>query len=390
MSNLSGSVIITWTGCSNFFPGDTPFGFYDNDYQFQQDADKVAKFCATRLGYPLVDIELQSGSFYAAFEEAITVYGNEIYNFKIRDNYLTLEGFNTGSTLNDKVINPNLGGIIRIAENYASEAGVGGFVDYHTGSIMLTASKQDYDLNEWASLSASLTPGDSIEIKRIFYQGTPAITRFFDPYAGTGAGQQSLLESFGFGAMSPAISFVLQPIYFDIQKIQAIEFNDIVRRSAYSFDLVNNKLRIFPIPGHDAPLFFHYIKRSERDTPISPYYSGSNLVTNPSNVPYVNPRYAYINSVGRQWIFQYALAISKEMLGYIRGKYQSLPVPGDIVNLNSSDLLTSATKDKSDLLEQLRLMLDSVSRQKQLEMKKTESDNIQGALNNVPLPFYIG
>lgn len=387
---ISGSVIVTWTGGSCFSLGDTPFGFYDNDRQFQTDADKVADFCARRLGWPLVDIELQSGSFYAAFEEAITVYGNEIYNFKIRDNYLTLEGFNTGSFLNDKVISPNLGGIIRIAENYASEAGVGGFVTYHTGSITLQQDQQMYDLNAWATVSASLTAGDSIEIKRVFHQQTPAISRFFDPYAGTGTGQQSLIESFGFGSMSPAISFVLQPIYFDIQKIQAIEFNDTVRRSGYSFDLINNQLRVFPIPSHQMPLFFHYIKRSDRDNPISPYYSGSNLVTNPSNVPYQNPRYAYINSVGRQWIFQYTLAICKEILGYIRGKYQVVPVPGDSVTLNQSDLLASATKDKQDLLEQLRNMLDSTSRQKQLEMKKSESDNIQGTLNNIPLPIYIG
>ncbi len=181
-------VRVIWQGDSNFSPGDTPFGFYDNDYQFQCDADKFAKFAAIRLGYPLTDIELQSGSFYAALEEAITTYGNEIYNFKIRDNYMSLEGFNTGSSLNNKLINPNLGGLIRIAENYGSEAGVGGFVTYYTGSVMLQPNKQEYDLNEWAAASASLTAGDSIEVKRVFHQGPPAMVRFFDPYAGTGTG----------------------------------------------------------------------------------------------------------------------------------------------------------------------------------------------------------
>lgn len=388
---MNNELRIIWAGDSEFSPGDTPFGFYDNDSDFQCDADKFAKFAAIRLGYPLTDIELQSGSFYAALEEAITVYGNEIYSFKVRDNYLSLEGFNTGSNLNNKVINPNLGGIIRIGENYASEAGVGGYTTYYTGSLLLQNNKQVYDLNAWASASASLQPGDSIEIKRIFHQGPPAILRFFDPYAGTGTGFQSLMETFGFGSFSPGINFTLMPIYFDLEKIQAIEFNDTIRKSAYSFDLINNQLRVFPIPLVDnMPLFFHYIKRSERDTPISPYYKGDNLISNPSNVPYINPTYKFINSIGRQWIFQYALAIAKEMLGYIRGKYTTIPIPGDNVTLNGPGLVQEALQMKKDLLEDLRKMLEDTSRQKQLEKKQQEAQSTQEIINKVPLPFYIG
>ncbi len=381
---------IIWTGTSTFTTGSTPFGFYDSDAQFQQDADKVANFCAQRLGYPTVDIELNSGSFYTAFEEAITVYGNEVYNYKIRDNYLTLEGFNTGSSLNNTVINPNLGGIIRIAENYGSEAGVGGTVTYYTGSLHLNYNQQIYDLNVWASASASLTPGDSIEVKRIFFQGPPAMVRFFDPYAGTGTGFQSLLESFGFGSFSPGVNFMLMPIYFDLEKIQSIEFNDTVRKSAFSFDIQNNKLKIFPIPAGGEVLLFHYIKRSERDTPINPNYSGSNLITNPSNVPYRNPVYSQINSVGRQWVYQYTLALAKEMLGLIRGKYQTIPIPDAEVTLNQSDLLTQAAAEKAALLEQLRMLLDETSRTKQLEKKREEAESIQTTLINIPLPIYIG
>jgi hypothetical protein len=382
--------IVIWTGTSQFFPGDTPFGFYDYDLQFQQDADKVARFCAVRLGYPLVDIELQSSSFYAAFEEAITTYGNEVYNFKIRDNYLSLEGFNTGSSLNNTVITPNLGGIIRIATNYGSEAGVGGNVTYYTASLHMTANQQVYDLNVWASQSASLSPGDSIEVKRIFYEGTPAMTRFFDPYAGTGTGFQSLLEQFGFGSFSPGVNFTLMPIYFDLEKIQAIEFNDQIRRSAFSFELINNKLRIFPIPPYDMSLLFYYIKKSERDTPISPFYSGSNLISNVSNVPYRNPVYGQINSTGKQWIYAYTLATAKEMLGYIRGKYSTVPIPGAEVTLNQSDLLSAAKEEKEALLAQLRELLGETSRTKQLEKKKEEADSIKSTLDQVPLPIYIG
>ena len=252
-----------YSGSVVFTTGSTPFGLYDTDTEFAQEAPLFANWCARRLGWPIVNVELQDINFFAAFEEAVTVYGNEIYQYKIRESYLMMEGNSTGSSFNNQVITPNLGTTIRIAETYASEAGVGGFVTYHTGSLTLTNGVQDYDLKAWASSSG--ISGSGIEVKRIFFESPPAIVRYFDPYAGTGTGMQSLLETFGFGQMSPGINFLLMPIYFDVQKIQAIELNDQIRKSAFSFDIVNNNLRIFPIPnnlyeGLNDKLFFHYIR----------------------------------------------------------------------------------------------------------------------------------
>jgi hypothetical protein len=376
--------IAIWNGTSNFTTGSTPFGFYDTDTEFSASADDVAKWCATRLGYPVVEIELQSGSFYAAFEEAVTTYGNEVYQWKIRENYLNLEGASTGSSLSNQLVTPNFGNIVRISEMYATEAGTGGKINIYTGSVALTASIQDYDLQ--AAVSASGITG-SIEIKRIFHEAPPAIVRYFDPYAGTGTGIQSLLETFGFGQFSPGINFLLMPIYFDVQKIQAIEFNDQIRKSAYSFDLVNNKVRIFPIPERDRILFFHYILTDERNNPVID--SRGNIVTNVSNVPYQNPVYSQINSVGKQWIRQYALALVKETLAYVRGKYSQIPIPGAEVTLNQSDLLADARSEKQALLEQLRAMLDVTSRKAQLEQQASEAEFISKQLNNVPMPIYI-
>ena len=378
-----------WTGQSSFFPGDTPFGFYDYDYQFQTDADRVASYCANRLGYPLVDIELQPVNFYTAFEQAVTTYGNEIYAYKVRQDYLSMEGASTGSSFNNSVIQPNFAGIIRLSQQYGEEAGVGGTVTYYTGSIETIANKQNYDLKTWAAASASLTPGDTIEVKRVFYESPPAIVRYFDPYAGTGTGMMNLLDTFGWGNYSPAINFLLMPINYDLQKIQAIEFNDQIRKSQYSFELVNNTLRIFPIPVvTGGKIFFEYIKNSERNNPIVPNSQGQ--VSNVSNVPYTNPVYNQINSVGRQWIYEYALALSKEMLGYIRGKYGTLPIPGAEVTLNSGDLVTAATAEKNALVEKLRNYLEETSREKLLERRSLEADYKQKELNMVPIPIYVG
>jgi len=378
--------ISIWPGSSSFFPGNTPFGFYDYDYQFQQDADRVAQFCATRLGYPMMEVELQSIHFYAAFEEAVTTYGNELYSFKIRDNYLSFEGNSTGSgTQNNVLARPNMGNIIRIAKQYGTETGTGGDVTWYSGSLPLKDKQQVYDLNEWA-ISQSIQGG--IEIKRVFYESPPAIVRYFDPYAGTGTGVQGLLETFGFGNYSPGINFLLMPVYADLEKIQAIEFNDQIRKSNYSFEIQNNQLRLFPIPdGRVEKLLFQYVKLSERN---AGFVSGSEgLISNVSNVPMGNPVYSQINSIGRKWIYEYALALSKEMLGLVRGKYEQVPIPGNEIRLNAGDLITQATNEKAALLERLRAFLDETSRKALLERKRDESDFIKNELSNVPNVIYI-
>jgi len=379
-------VPIIWTGTSEFETGSTPFGFYDTDSDFPTDADKVAEFCATRLGYPTVDVEMGSGSFYACFEEAVTTYGNELYLYQIRNNFINLEASKTGSELNNKVINPNLGNVIRLAENYGSEAGSGGTVTWYSGSIPLTASQQEYDLNAWKD-TQGIT--GSIEVKQVFYQNTPAIVRYFDPYAGTGYGSQQLMDVFGFGNYSPAANFLLMPIYFDVSVIQAIELNDQIRKSAFSFELINNNLRIFPIPNAEGQLFIQYIKVDERNAPTSPAFSGSNMVTDISNVPYENPTYKYINAPGRYWIFEYTLALAKELLGYVRGKYSQVPIPGAEVTLNQADLISAANVEKAALIEKLRTDLDENSRKMQLQRKAEEADAMKDTLEQVPLPIFI-
>jgi hypothetical protein len=377
-----------WPGSSSFFPGDTPFGFYDNDYQFQQDADKFATFASRRLGYPLVEIELQDLNFYAAFEEAITTYGNELYAYQVAENLLSFQGAPTSiGAANNQVVQENMASVVRLSQQYGEEAGVGGTVTWRTGSMALTASVQNYDMNAWAQ---SQGIQGRIEIKRIFYEAPPAITRYFDPYAGTGTGMMQMMDSFGWGSYSPAINFMLMPISYDMQKIQAIEFNDQIRKSQYTFELVNNQLRLFPIPiSHYHHLRFEYILESDRNNPYLDN-NGQTLITNASNVPYENPTYTAINSIGRQWIFEYSLAIVKEILGYVRGKYATIPIPGSEVTLNQGDLITAATNEKQALIERLRAYFDTTSRKTLLANKAEEAQSQMSILTDVPMCIFIG
>ena len=378
-----------WPGSSSFSPGDTPFGFYDNDFQFQQDTDKFARFAAQRLGYPLVEVELQDLNFYTAFEEAITTYGNELYAYQVADNLLTFQGATSSiGPVNEELPQENLSEIVRLSNQYGTEAGVGGNITYYTGSLPLIQGQQEYDMNAWASSSGI---EGRIELKRIFYESPPAITRYFDPYAGTGVGMQQMMESFGWGSFSPAINFMLMPMNYDLAKIQAIELNDQIRKSQYTFELVNNKIRIFPIPNNTAITYlsFHYVKLDEVN---QPYYDrdGREIITNASNVPYQNPNYTRINSIGRQWIFEYGLAIVKEMLGYVRGKYSQIPIPGSEVTLNQSDLISAATAEKGALIERLRTYFESTSRKTLLQKKAEEGEAQNKTLGQAPMTIFIG
>ena len=377
-----------WNGSSTFTPGETPFGFYDNDLQFQVDIDKFAVFASRRLGYPIVEIELQDLNFYAAFEEAITTYGNEIYAYQVAENLLTLQGApTTTSPGNNELVQGSLSNVILLSNQYGTEAGVGGTVSWHTGSLTLTPGVQNYDMKSWAD-SQNIQGG--IEIKRIFYENTPAITRYFDPYAGAGAGMMSMMDSMGFGGYSPAMNFMLMPLSYDLQKFQIIEFNDQIRKSQYSFELVNNMLRIFPIPnGRVDTLRFEYILLSDRNQPYVER-DGQNIITNASNVPYANPTYTTINSIGRQWVFEYGLAIVKEILGYVRGKYSTVPIPGSEVTLNQGDLISAATTEKQALIERLRAYLDTTSRKVLLENKSLEAEFQNKTIAQVPMTIFIG
>ena len=374
--------------------GNTNFGYYDNDADFVADMPKFVKYSTRKLGYPIEEVELQLSHIYGAFEEAVSTYGKEIHEYKIRENYLNLEGAPTGSgNINTTLIQPNLGAIIRLAKDYGSEAGTGGNVTYYTGSIALTLNQQNYDLNKWAEATASLAPGDSIEVKRVFYEIPPAVTRFFDPTIGTGFGYQNQLDSFGFGNMSPAINFMLLPVYADVLRIQGIEFNDQIRRSAYTFELINNQLKVFPIPVFERTLLFTYIKNSERGG-IGRGVNGvipQNLITNIGDVPYDVPIYKHINAPFRRWIFEYGVSVCKEVLGNIRSKYSVVEIPGNgsSVTLNGPALLDQSGKEKDSLLLQLRDTLTMSSRKTQLENKVAEAQALNQIQQTVPMLIYI-
>ena len=380
-----------WPGSSSFSAGNTPFGLYDTDNDFTSSADQTANWCAKRMGYPLTDIELQDVNFYACFEEAVTEYGNQVNTYNIRDNMVNLFGAATGSNLTQQKVSSNLGGLIELAEEYGTEAGSGGNVTYYTGSVTMSNDVQTYDLTDSSIVSLeSGTPGtDAIEIKRVFHEAPPAIARYFDPFIGTGLGSQQMLDSFGWGNYSPGVQFMMMPMFADALRLQGIEFNDQIRKSAYSFQIINDRINVWPIPDGSSftKVHFEYILKSDRSNPLK---GNTGTISDYSNVPYQDIVYTNINSTGKQWIRKYTLALAKEMLGYIRGKYSSIPIPNADVTLNGADLLSAGQSEKEALITELKEILDSMSRQMQLERKQAEADSLQQQMNKIPLKIYVG
>ena len=376
-----------WTGSAVFVTGSsTPFGIYDSDSEFRTEAPKVASWCAKRLGYPIIDIELEGENFFAVFEEAVSEYSAQVNQFNIRNNLGALQGRPTGVNYTGKQVNGSeLNNVIEISQAYGSQAGVGGRTSIKSGSINMTEGVQDYDLQEFADVAEG---GERISVTRVFYEATPAINRFFDPYSVSGQGTLNLIDEFGFGSFSPAAQFILMPLYEDMLRIQAIEFNDQFRKSAHTFNIVNNKLKIFPIPTSDYQLWFEYYVDTEfreNSTIVRP-----NVMSDYSNIEYNFATYSQINDVGKQWIRKYTLALAKEMLGAIREKYNTVPIPGSEVSLDGAALRAEAQTEKDNLITQLRENLEEVSRKTRMSNEAEMVDQQQKIIGKVPLAIYIG
>ena len=379
-----------YPGSSSFWPGQTPFGIYDNDYQFMCDAPKVALWCARRLGYPIQNVELIDENFYACFEEATSEYSSQVNQFNIRNNLTTLLGNPNNTNYSQKLVEgTNLAQLVGISDSYGTLAGVGGNVDIKKGSIQLQNGVQEYDLMQL--FANEMEGGRKIDIVRVFYEGTPAINRFFDPYSVSGQGTLNLIDEFGFGSFSPAAQFVLMPIYEDLLRIQAIEFNDQIRKSAFTFNIVNNKLRIFPIPSDLSTIKTLYFDYTVRDEFITASVTvKSNVVSDYSDVKYNFISYSKINDVGKQWIRKYTLALVKELLGAIREKYSTVPIPGSEISLDGAALRAEAQNEKEGLVTQLRENLEELSRKTQFENRSIEAQQTMEMLQKVPLLIYIG
>ena len=406
---------IIWNGLPGEVSGSTSFGYFDNDASFRYDAKSAAIWAARRLGYPSMDVELDSGSFYSCYEEAVLEYSAQILQFTARENMMSLIGSpnstssSTYVNYTNKPISPNLERMITISDQYGSEVGVGGNVTWKKSYITIEHGQQDYDLN--ALIAEASESGNAIEIKRVYHfepiaYGYGLSGVYNAPGVLGSAGQigtYGLLGDFGWeglaaGGIATGLSYTLMPVYEDLLRMQAVEFNFQMRRSGYSFEIRNNQLRIFPVPLNPARIWIEYVVKKEKliGTPNSltgsNYNAGVNesVTTNIGDAPFTVMDYNKINAHGKRWISKYFLACSRHTLGEIRSKYQTIPIPGSELILNGDALKQDATAEKETLITQLREDLERTSMQTQLQIQADIAENTRNVLTKLPQGIFVG
>ena len=369
--------------------GVTPFGFFDNDTVFQTDAPRAAEFVARKLGYPVVEVELIDKQIYACFEEAITTYGNQVNQFNAREFMMTLQGTPTANSATQKnVVGSAIPQMIKIASDYGMEAQSGGNTQVKRGYISASAYTQSYDLKTlWADVSES---GKAIEIRRVYHYMPPAIARYYDPFATTGLGLTNLMAEFGFDGYSPPVTFVMMPAYEDLLRIQAIEINDMIRKSQYGFEISNNIIRFAPIFTQNKTVFFDYMVVPDKQASVYQSGSAGQFASDLTNIPYTQIVYANTNSLSRTWIFRYTLALAKELLGIIRSKFENIPYPDGQIRMDGELLRREGLTEKEQLIKELQETLDQTGQKAQLQRQAENAKAMQEVFKNIPTLIYIG
>lgn len=390
--------VAVWPGSGSSPVGRTALGLYDDDDTFVEEAPKIATWICSTLGYPVMAVELTDEMIYKQLEQAVSEFSAKVNEYNMRDQMLALQGISTGSNISQTLIKSNpLPYIVEVSQMYGTEASVGGMVNFHKGYITMQSGVSEYDLQSlWASVSES---GNRMEIRRIWHERTPAMTRYFDPFAGSagmGLGVQNLLGEFGWQNFTIASQYLLMPMYETLLRAQAIEFNDMIRRSLYGFEIRNNKLRIQPVPVDDdsgVKLWFEYVLTRDKGAaqigaPGS-VGTGGGVASDYSNVPYSFIQYGRVNDVGKRWIWKYALALCKIVLGGIRSKYDTLPIPNSEMRLDGLTLRQEGQREVELLLEQLHETLTETGKRSQMEKARENEESAMDILRRVPTLIYI-
>jgi len=373
----------------------TPFGFFDSDSNFQTEADSMVTFVKRKLGDDVLSVELTSKQIWACFEEACLEY-SYIYNLNQAKSQLSsIMGSPTGSLSGKENQYPKntLEFALRLAEPYISNAGLGGSYNTISGSIVLEKNRQDYDLYTDLKDSAGIpivssslnSLGGKMKIYEVFHYSPQAAYRFFD----TTSAINYLNNEFSFESFTPETVFYVLPVFEDILRGGQMSLSNKVRRSNYSWMITGTKIRIFPTPTGTTNPMRLFIRAGFQHDPYNPSFKDGSIngVSGVGNAPFGNLSYSSLNSIGRQWIREFTLALAKELLGLIRSKFSTVPIPGGELTLNGGDLVTQGRDEKDKLITQFKEMLDSMTYDKLMETQATQLDNLQKILRGVPIPM---
>ena len=373
----------------------TPFAIFDSDSDFQVEADRMIVFVKRKLGDDVLSVELTKKQIWANLEESVLEYGSILNQYQAKSQLVNFLGMPTGSTMSgfeERYPRENLEYLTRFAEPYAMEAGIGGSYNMISGSIELERGRQDYDIytelknadgDVLFTSGSNSAPKTKLKIREVFHFNPQAAYRFFD----TTSAINYLNNEFSFESFTPETIFYVLPVFEDILRAGQLDLSNRVRRSNYSYEVIGTKIRIFPNPTQEDPKSL-YLRVQYYPDPLNPSYMDDTThgVSNLSNIPFGNLAYNRVNSIGKQWIRQYALALSKEQLGLIRSKFSSIPIPGSDLTLNGADLVAKGKEERTTLITQLKEMLETMTYDKLMEVAAARAESINKQLKFVPMP----
>jgi len=410
----TGSIATTGNGAANsvHYPlgiyVDTDSVLYDTNF-INGASDQVA-YTFKKLGGDVLDVELTIGNIYASYEEAVLEYSYIVNVHQSKNILHSSLGAATGTfdsdgqrTDSSKDSNVELkypkfkfGYNKRLMDQASTEAGIGGTQPIYSASFDTTRRVQDYDLQEIVYDASTETDSrfynkvgtNAITVRRVYYKTPHAMWRFYGYYGGLNAvGNMST-----YGMYADDSTYEVIPPWQN--KLQAITYEDAIytRNSHYSYEIKNNKLRIYPQPTTFGPtkIWIEFTTHEEPWDDQGDRQEGIGGVNNMNTLPLSNIPYKNINSIGKQWIRRFSLALVKETLGQVRSKFGNIPIPGNNVQLNGSALITEARAEQKELREELQKVLDELTYEKITEIQKNMVKNTQDTVQAYPYFIYQG
>jgi len=378
----------------------TPFGFFDAEASFQTEADSMVLFVKRKLGDDVLSVELTKKEIWACFEEACCEYSRLIHEMKITSDLTNVLGMPTGSTdLTNRYAKRTVEYLLRMAEPYATEAYVGGSYDATLGYIDLVSGQQDYNIYKDVKVASGANKDEVVyDTLASGSKGKLKVVELFhmEPLAS----QQFLLNAsnitnflatnFNYESYVNSTVFYVLPVFEDVLRRGMLETAFRVRRSNYSYEIIGSNLRIYPVPSTDLQTGKLFIKLMTPHNPLNPTsYTDDSIygISGPSNIPFGNIPFATINQPGKQWIRQYTLALCKELLGLIRSKFSTIPIPNADLQLNGDALVSQGREDKDKLTTQMKEFLGNLTHAKLLEQDALAAENMQKQLRYIPMPL---
>lgn len=369
----------------SYIPGSLPFSrYFDNDDDFLADVNNVASWIRMKLGEPLLNVELNENQIYLSFMESCLEFSsivNAYYAKSVLGEYIGHRFDKVSGSYENKLPNTSNLFLYNQTERYNEGSDVGGSYKEYTGSIDLEPDVQDYDLSVLPGVNASAS---NIIIGELYHYPPYIQYRFYSQASYV----NYLMNEFGIRYFTPETAYYLLPVWEDILRTQQYKMSHKLRRSNFSYLLLGNKLRIFPIPTISAKLWLTY-KVKEDVAPIR-NLPEEDAISNISNIPFNVIQYNKINSIGRQWIRRFALELSREQLGWHRSKFSTIPIPSSEVTLNGGELITRARESQDKLREELRQLLEDTTFQNIIKNKRETADALSEDLSNIPMPIFVG